>query len=272
MTHSRRQHGASAAPGQRPTLGKVVRRRRGARDGFGGWNRPQPLVSSVDSVSRRLSMNQGRNRSAGWLEDDRKQVESQVVVLRRGELWPLNPRVRGSSPWRRTRRTVGLTCCFARQQQDRWSALTGDLLSVPPEASRAGRSTSSAVVMSATTSPSTRRRLSSRPPAARRTARRCRLIPRWPWRRSWDWRSPRGSRRRPSGSACRPADSFRPSMRSLVLVPRQPAPIRFVAPGEVGAGRAPVRPGRSTARRQDRAGWRASGHPNRARHLATARG
>ena len=53
-------------------------------------------------------------------------------------------------------------------------------------AGETGRSTSSAAVMSAATSPSTRRRLSSRPPAARRTARRSRLIPRWPWRRSWD--------------------------------------------------------------------------------------
>ena len=30
-------------------------------------------------------------------------AKPQAVILRMGELWPLNPRVRGSSPWRRTR-------------------------------------------------------------------------------------------------------------------------------------------------------------------------
>ena len=43
-------------------------------------------------------------------------AESRVVVLRMGELWPLNPRVRGSSPWRRTRRMCPLTRPFSRRR------------------------------------------------------------------------------------------------------------------------------------------------------------
>jgi hypothetical protein len=68
--------------------------------------------STVDWVSTRLSINWSRIQPATRIRRLYGFAKSQVVVLRVGELWPLNPQVRGSSPWRRTR-SRPLTCTHA---------------------------------------------------------------------------------------------------------------------------------------------------------------
>ncbi len=69
-------------------------------------------MSTVDLLSMPLSSNHGSVLPVVPVRRLWGSPSSLVVVLRTGELWPFSPRVRGSSPWRRTHSRL-LTCAHA---------------------------------------------------------------------------------------------------------------------------------------------------------------
>ena len=83
------------------------------------WVSEQRGLSTVDLLSIRLSSNWRRPLPTVPALRLLGTAKSQVAVQRMGELWTLNPRVRGSSPWRRTHHNGSdlVLCNFTRSPE-----------------------------------------------------------------------------------------------------------------------------------------------------------